>query len=107
MGIEIEKKKNERGDISQTSCSALFSSPQEALDLIMDPNKKEREEETTLKSEVKLSKKKRKEANELADKLESIEIEKKKNERGEISQTSCSALFSSPQEALDLIMDPN
>lgn len=36
---------------------ALVNGPQEALDMIMDPNKKERQEEEKLRKEVKASKK--------------------------------------------------
>jgi hypothetical protein len=36
---------------------ALVNGPQEALDMIMDPNKKEREEEDKIRKEVKTSKK--------------------------------------------------
>lgn len=35
----------------------MMTAPTEALELIMDPNKKEREEEENLKREVKASKK--------------------------------------------------
>lgn len=36
---------------------SMVAAPTEALEMIMDPNKKEREEEETLKREVKASKK--------------------------------------------------
>jgi len=36
---------------------AFVNGPQEALDMIMDPNKKEREEEVKMKKEVKAAKK--------------------------------------------------
>lgn len=41
----------------KTMWDAFINGPQEALDMIMDPNKKEREEEDKVRKEVKASKK--------------------------------------------------
>ena len=50
-----ELKETEEGE--KTLWDALINGPQEALDMIMDPNKKERQEEEKLRKEVKISKK--------------------------------------------------
>jgi hypothetical protein len=50
--IREEKKAAEK-----SLWDSLFNSPTEAIDLLMDPNKKEREEEQKLRKEVKASKK--------------------------------------------------
>lgn len=49
--------KDEKEDAEKGLWDALVNGPQEALDLIMDPNKKEREEEQQFRKEVKASKK--------------------------------------------------
>jgi hypothetical protein len=54
--IKSTRKKKEQ-EATKSVWDALFTDPKEAFDYIMDPNKKEREEETRLKKEVKASKK--------------------------------------------------
>jgi len=54
--IEISRTK-EKEDTTKSLWDAVFTDPNEAFDLIMDPNKKEREEETRLRKQVKASKK--------------------------------------------------
>lgn len=55
---EFEKEKNkEKDEANKSLWDSLFVAPGEALDMIMDPNKKEREAEERLKKEVKASKK--------------------------------------------------
>lgn len=54
--IEISRTK-EKEDTTKSLWDAIFTDPNEAFDLIMDPNKKEREEETRLRKQVKASKK--------------------------------------------------
>lgn len=54
---KVEKeKKFEQDEASKSLWNFIFDDPKEAIDLIMDPNKKEREEEERLKKEVKASK---------------------------------------------------
>eukprot|EP00934_Nitzschia_sp_Nitz4_P008616 Nitzschia sp. Nitz4//scaffold47_size129522//119059//121402//NITZ4_003571-RA/size129522-snap-gene-0.202-mRNA-1//-1//CDS//3329552860//8606//frame0 len=47
---------DEKQEAEKSIWDAVFSGPQEAYDMIMDPNKKEREEEAKLRREVKASK---------------------------------------------------
>ena len=54
--VEISRKK-EKENTTQSLWDAVFTDPSEAFEIIMDPNKKEREEETRLKKQVKASKK--------------------------------------------------
>lgn len=49
-------RRAEKEEATKSLWDSLFIDPQETLDLIMDPNKKEREEEKKLKKEVKASK---------------------------------------------------
>lgn len=53
--MEVSRKK-EKETTTKSLWDAIFTDPNEAFDLIMDPNKKEREEETRLKKQVKASK---------------------------------------------------
>jgi hypothetical protein len=53
--IEVTRSK-EKETTTKSLWDAIFTDPNEAFDLIMDPNKKEREEETRLKKQVKASK---------------------------------------------------
>ncbi len=52
-----ESRFKEKQETTKSLWDALFTDPNEAFDLIMDPNKKEREEESRLKKQVKASKK--------------------------------------------------
>lgn len=54
--MKASRKKKEQ-EATKSLWDALFTDPKEAFDYIMDPNKKEREEETRLKKEIKSSKK--------------------------------------------------
>jgi len=54
--IKLSRTKKE-AEATQSLWDAVFTDPKEAMDFILDPNKKEREEETRLKKEVKTSKK--------------------------------------------------
>lgn len=54
--IKQSRTKKEE-EATQSLWDAVFTDPKEAFDFILDPNKKEREEETRLKKEVKASKK--------------------------------------------------
>mmetsp|Transcript_16796 Transcript_16796/g.25138 ORF Transcript_16796/g.25138 Transcript_16796/m.25138 type:complete len:741 (-) Transcript_16796:252-2474(-) len=54
--VEISRKK-EKENTTKSLWDAVFTDPSEAFEIIMDPNKKEREEETRLKKQVKASKK--------------------------------------------------
>ena len=54
--IEISRTK-EKETTTKSLWDAIFTDPNEAFELIMDPNKKEREEETRLRKQVKASKK--------------------------------------------------
>ena len=49
------KDENEEGE--KSLWDAFLSGPQEAFDMIMDPNKKEREEEEKIRKDVKIAKK--------------------------------------------------
>jgi hypothetical protein len=51
-------KKKEQKDADQSLWDSLLSAPGEAFNMILDPNKKEREEEESMRKEVKASKKK-------------------------------------------------
>jgi hypothetical protein len=53
-----QRLKSERDEAEKSLWDVVMSAPGEALDMIMDPNKKEREEEEKLRKEVKSSKKK-------------------------------------------------
>ena len=54
----IEKvRTKEKETTTKSLWDAIFTDPNEAFDLIMDPNKKEREEETRVRKQVKASKK--------------------------------------------------
>lgn len=53
-----KRLKSEKDEAEKSMWDVVVSSPQEAIDLIMDPNKKEREEEQKLRQEVKASKRK-------------------------------------------------
>ena len=50
-------RNQEKTQASQSLWDSLMSAPQEALDFIIDPNKKEREEEEKRQKEIKASKK--------------------------------------------------
>jgi len=50
-------RRAEKEEASKSLWDSIFSDPKEALELIMDPNKKERNDEIRLKKEVKASKK--------------------------------------------------
>lgn len=52
-----QRLKLERDEADKSLWDVVMSAPGEALDMIMDPNKKEREEEEKLRKEVKSSKK--------------------------------------------------
>lgn len=52
-----ERIKSEQDEAEKSMWDVVISAPTEALDMIMDPNKKEREEEKKLRKEVKASKK--------------------------------------------------
>jgi len=49
--------KSEKDEAEKSMWDSFLAAPTEAIDMIMDPNKKEREEEEQLKKEVKASKK--------------------------------------------------
>lgn len=49
--------KSEKDDAEKSMWDTLIAAPTEAMDMIMDPNKKEREEEEKMRKEVKASKK--------------------------------------------------
>ena len=49
------KDENEEGE--KSLWDVVLSGPQEAFDMIMDPNKKEREEEEKIRKDVKIAKK--------------------------------------------------
>jgi hypothetical protein len=49
--------KCEKDDAEKSMWDMVMAAPTEALDMIIDPNKKEREEEEKLRNEVKASKK--------------------------------------------------
>lgn len=51
-------QKNEKQEAEQTLWDSIVNAPSDAYDMIMDPNRKEREEEEQAKKEVKASKKK-------------------------------------------------
>ena len=51
-----KERKNEKEQVSESLWGSFFTDPKEALDLLVDPNKREREEEARLKKEVKASK---------------------------------------------------
>ena len=51
------KLRSEKDDAEKSLWDSLLAAPSEAYDMIMDPNKKEREEEEKLRKEVKASKK--------------------------------------------------
>lgn len=54
----IEERRIEESEkAEQNLWDSMITAPTEALEMIMDPNKKEREEEENLKREVKASKK--------------------------------------------------
>ena len=50
------KLKSEKDEAEKSMMDVFFSAPSEAYYMIMDPNKKEREEEEKLRKEVKASK---------------------------------------------------
>lgn len=52
-----KRLKSEKDEAEQSMWDYVISAPTEAIDMIMDPNKKEREEEEKLRKEVKASKK--------------------------------------------------
>ncbi|KAL3910269.1 MAG: hypothetical protein SGARI_002206 [Bacillariaceae sp.] len=52
-----KKLKSEKDEAETSMWDSFVAAPTEALDMIMDPNKKEREEEEKLRKEVKASKK--------------------------------------------------
>ena len=52
-----ERLKSEKDKAEQSMWDFVMAAPTEAIDMIMDPNKKEREEEEKLRKEVKASKK--------------------------------------------------
>jgi hypothetical protein len=52
-----QRIKSEADEAEKSLWDVVLGAPTEALDLIMDPNKKEREEEAKLRKEVKASKK--------------------------------------------------
>ena len=54
--IEITRTR-EKEDTTKSLWDAIFTDPNEAFDLIMDPNKKERAEEKRLKKQIRSSKK--------------------------------------------------
>jgi hypothetical protein len=49
--------KSEKDEAEKSLWDSLLAAPNEAYDMIMDPNKKEREDEEKLRKEVKASKK--------------------------------------------------
>ena len=51
------KDENDGADGEKSLWDAFLSGPQEAYDMIMDPNKKDREEEEKTRREVKIAKK--------------------------------------------------
>jgi hypothetical protein len=51
-------KRKEQNDADQSLWDSLLTAPGEAFNMILDPNKKEREEEENMRKEVKASKKK-------------------------------------------------
>jgi hypothetical protein len=50
-------KTNEKKDAETSLWDSMFNAPVDAFEAIMDPNKKEREEEENLRKDVKASKK--------------------------------------------------
>ncbi|KAG7338101.1 hypothetical protein IV203_016970 [Nitzschia inconspicua] len=52
-----KRLKSEKDDAEKSMWDMVMAAPTEALDMIMDPNKKEREEEEKMRKEVKASKK--------------------------------------------------
>merc|ERR1712196_640406 len=52
-----KRLKSEKDDAEKSMWDFVMAAPTEAIDMIMDPNKKEREEEQKLRKEVKASKK--------------------------------------------------
>ena len=50
-------KKKEKTDAEQSMWDSIVNAPTEAIDMLLDPNRKEREEEERLRAEVKASKK--------------------------------------------------
>lgn len=56
LALAEEEKKAEKEEAEQSLWDSIFVDPKEAFDMIMDPSKKEREEEERLKKEVKASK---------------------------------------------------
>lgn len=52
-----KRLKSEKDDAEKSMWDLVIAAPTEAIDMIMDPNKKEREEEEKLRKEVKASKK--------------------------------------------------
>ena len=58
LSLFVEKQlKSEKAEAESSMWDSFMAAPTEALDMIMDPNKKEREEEENLRKEVKASKK--------------------------------------------------
>jgi hypothetical protein len=55
--VSEKRLKSEKDDAEKSMWDLVIAAPTEALDMIMDPNKKEREEEEKLRKEVKASKK--------------------------------------------------
>ena len=51
------KDESDGADGEKSLWDAFLSGPQEAFDMIMDPNKKEREEEEKIRKDVKIAKK--------------------------------------------------
>ena len=52
-----KRLKSEKDDAEQSMWDFMIAAPTEAIDMIMDPNKKEREQEEEMRKEVKASKK--------------------------------------------------
>ena len=52
-----EEQKQEKDNADKSLWDTMFTDPWEAMDIIMDPNKNEREREERQKKEVKASKK--------------------------------------------------
>jgi len=52
-----KRLKSEKDEAEKSMWDLVIAAPSEAIDMIMDPNKKEREEEQNLRKEVKASKK--------------------------------------------------
>ena len=56
--VSLDKRlKSEKDEAEKSMWDFVIAVPTEAIDMIMDPNKKEREEEQKLRKEVKASKK--------------------------------------------------